>query len=96
MDATSHSFNLDPESIDYLNKIEHSITHWSRELGLTALRIRGLEVQLAGLYESREQFMKKTIEKAGFKADKADNINVLPNGEVRFILLPDEVATNPE
>jgi hypothetical protein len=96
MDATSHSFNLDSESVDYLGKIEHSINHWSKELGLVTLRIRGLEVQLAGLYESREQFMKKAIEKAGFKADKADRINILPNGEVRFTLLSDDAVVNPE
>jgi len=90
MDATTRSFNLDPETFEYLNKIEHSIGHWSRELGLAALRVRGLEGQLAGIYESREGLIKQALEKAGFKPDKATRIQISGDGKVNFIELPEE------
>jgi hypothetical protein len=96
MDATNHSFKLSVEDFEYLTKIEHSINHWSKELGLASLRVRGMEDQLAGVYESREQFMRQTIEKAGFKADKAVNIKILADGEVQFVAVPEEVMAKNE
>lgn len=96
MDAVNRTFDLDKEDLEYLNKMEYSITHFSKDLGLATLRVRGLEGQLAGLYESRENFIKKMMEKAGFKADKATRIQITGDGKVSFIELPGEVAANTE
>jgi hypothetical protein len=93
---TDHSFNLDQEALDYFGKVDASINHWSKELGIATIRLRGLEAQLAGLYDSQQQFIRKAIEKAGFPADKfIGKIEVVPPGVVKFSIVSDLESETP-
>lgn len=86
MDIANHSLTLTPENIEYLRTVEASINHWSRELGATTLKLRGCEIQLAGVYDSRESYLRKQIEDAGFSPNKIMRMQVNNQGILTFTL----------
>lgn len=81
----TRSIDLDPDTIQNLEKIEQSITYWSRKHGTLSLQVDQAKAQLAGMYDARHQLFDNIIQKNNFpKGTKI--IEILESGEVKIAL----------
>lgn len=83
----TRSIDLDPETIQRLEKIEQAITYWARQHGSHMIKADQARVQLSGMYDSRQQLFKEIVEKSDLP-EGAKITEILESGEVKIALPP--------
>jgi hypothetical protein len=84
------SLDLDPETIEKLEKIEQAINYWSRQNASLVVKRRRIEDQLVGMFDSRDQLFSEIIEKSGLPEGSKIK-TILESGEVQ-IAIPEKKA----
>jgi hypothetical protein len=81
----TRSIDLDPETIQKLEKIEQSITYWSRQHSSFSVKADRAKAQYEGMCDSRQQLFDEIV-KANNLPEGSKIIEILESGEVKVIL----------
>ncbi len=81
----TQSIDLNPETIQKLEKIEQAITYWSRKHGTLSIQVEKAKIQLAGMYDSRKQLFNEIVQENDFPKG-AQITEILESGEVRIAI----------
>jgi hypothetical protein len=82
-----HGFNLTKQDLEHLSRVETSIREHSTKYAQAMIEARGLEGQVADLYEARRQFILKKAEESGIDPKSIQGVQVDKDGAVSVLVI---------
>lgn len=82
-----HNFSLTKQDLEHLGNIENSIREHSIKYAQTMIEARGLEGQVADLYEARRQLVLKKAAESGIDPNTIQGVQVDKDGSVSVLVL---------
>jgi len=78
----THTFEPSTETFEKLKSLEQSISFWSTEHAILALKAKKMLDGIDTIYESRQKLLDNMVSEAGFDPKKVEDITVDPAGKI--------------